>query len=106
MVGAFSPVALTGAAVAVGAGSLMGYAYVGNLEGLFAGRYGTALLIKLGLLAVTMALGAWNWRRVKPTLGQAGATAALTRSATLEVVIASLVVAVTAVLVALPAPRI
>jgi putative copper export protein len=106
MVAAFSPIALTGAALAIGAGSLMGYAYIGDLASLLTGRYGTALLIKLGLLGVTLALGAWNWKRVTPTLGQARATAALARSATIEVLIALLVLAVTAVLVALPAPKV
>jgi putative copper export protein len=106
MVRAFSPVALTGAGLAIGAGSLMGVAYVGDLASLLAGRYGTALLIKLGLLGLTLGFGAWNWKRVTPTLGQPRGTAALRRSATIEVVIAFLVVAVTAVLVALPAPKV
>jgi putative copper export protein len=106
MVRTFSPIALTGAGLAIGAGSLMAYAYVGDLASLLAGRYGTALLVKLGLLGLTLGLGAWNWKRVTPALGQGRATAALTRSAMLEVGIALLVVAVTAVLVALPAPKV
>lgn len=106
MVRTFSPIALTGAGLAIGAGSLMGFAYIGDLASLFAGRYGTALLIKLGLLSITLGFGAWNWKRVTPTLGQARGTASLRRSAMIEVVIAFLVVAVTAVLVALPAPKV
>jgi copper transport protein len=106
MVAAFSPVALTGAALAVAAGSLMAYAYIGDLPSLFGTAYGRTLLVKVGLLALTMALGAWNWRRVAPRLGTPGATRQLTRSATIELVIGVLLVATTAVLVALPAPQV
>jgi putative copper export protein len=105
MVAAFSPVALTGAALAIVAGSLMALAYIGNLPALWGSNYGRALLIKLALLGVTMALGAWNWRRVKPRLGSHQATEHLRRSARAELLVALGLIAVTAVLVALPAPR-
>jgi copper transport protein len=106
MVAVFSPVALTGAALAVGAGSLMSYAYIGDLPSLIGTTYGRTLLIKVGLLVLTMSLGAWNWRRVTPRLGTADGTRALTRSATIELLIGVLLIATTAVLVALPAPRV
>jgi putative copper export protein len=105
MVNAFSPVALTGAALAIGAGSLMAFAYVGDVTALVATRYGITLLLKLSLLALTLALGAWNWRRVRPRLGSSLASTSLRRSATIELVIALCLLAVTAVLVALPAPN-
>jgi putative copper export protein len=106
MVGAFSPVALVGAGLAIGAGSLMAYAYVGDLASLRSTRYGLTLLVKVSLLALTMALGAWNWRRVKPRLGTGSATRELRRSATLELCVALVLLGVTAVLVALSAPKI
>ena len=105
MVAAFSPLALTGAAVAVGAGSLLAYAYIGDFPALWGTSYGRALLIKLGLLATTMTIGAWNWRRVRPRLGSPSATAELRRSSGLEVLLGLVLLAVTAVLVALPAPK-
>jgi putative copper export protein len=105
MVNAFSPVALTGAALAIGAGSLLAFAYVGDVTALVATRYGITLLLKLSLLALTLALGAWNWRRVRPRLGSSLASTSLRRSATIELVIALCLLAVTAVLVALPAPN-
>lgn len=106
MIRAFSPMALTGAALAIGTGGLLGIGYVGSLGNLWGSSYGRVLLLKLLLLAVTMAFGAWNWRRLSPGLGTPGATAALTRSAAFELIVALLLLSVTAVLVALPAPNI
>lgn len=104
MISAFSPLALTGAGFAVGAGLLMAYAYVGDFPSLWGTTYGRALLVKAALLGGTMALGAWNWRRVTPRLGTPAGTSEITRSATLELIIGGLLLATTAVLVALPAP--
>jgi putative copper export protein len=106
MVAVFSPVALCGAALAVVAGTLLALAYVGDVSSLVGTTYGRTLLSKLGLLGVTMAFGAWNWRRVRPRLGSGSATLSLTRSASIELLIGLLLVAATAILVALPAPRI
>ncbi len=106
LITAFSPIALTGAGLAVGAGVLMAYAYIGDFASLWGTTYGRTLLVKLTLLAVTMALGAWNWRRVTPRLGTDAGTSQLTRSATVELFIGALLLAATAVLVALPAPTV
>lgn len=105
MVAAFSPVALTGAGIAVTAGTLMGIAYIGDLSSLWGTSYGKALLIKVALLLATMGLGAWNWRRVSPRLGSPETTRELRQSAAGELFIALCLIAVTAVLVALPAPK-
>ncbi len=105
MVRAFSPLALTGAAIAIGTGGLLAIAYVGSISSLWASSYGRVLLLKLALLLLTLGFGAWNWRRLSPGLGTSNATAQLTRSATIELVIASLLLSVTALLVALPAPN-
>lgn len=102
----FSPVALIGAGLAIGAGLLMAYAYIGDLHSLLTTQYGQTLMVKTALLALTMALGAWNWRRVTPRLGQAEGTRQLRASASVELVIGALLLAATAVLVALPAPRV
>jgi copper transport protein len=106
MVMVFSPVALAGAGLAVTAGGLMAFAYVGDLEALIGTPYGRALMLKVALLLGAMALGAWNWRRLSPRLGVASATRTLTRSATAELAIGLLIVLTTAVLVALPAPKV
>jgi putative copper export protein len=106
MVAAFSPVALAAAGVAVVAGGLLALAYVGTVGDLVGTRYGQVLIAKLLLLVATMAIGAWNWRRLTPRLGTAGGTAALARSATAELAIGAGIIATTALLVSLPAPRI
>lgn len=105
LVEAFSPVALTGVGVAVLAGLVLSYQYVGSFNALLSGTYGQTLLIKVALLALTAGIGGWNWRRVRPTLGEAGASARLLRSATLELIIGTLLLAATAFLVGMEAPN-
>jgi len=106
MVRAFSPVALAAAGVAVAAGGLLALAYVGTIGDLIGTRYGQVLIVKLCLLATTMAIGARNWRRLTPRLGTARGTTAMMRSATAELAIGVGIIAATALLVSLPAPRI
>jgi putative copper export protein len=53
---------------------------------------------------VVAALGAWNWRRVRPRLGSEDSVAEIRRSSAMELAVAAVVLAVTAVLVNLPAP--
>jgi putative copper export protein len=65
---------------------------------------GRRLLVKLGILSVVALTGAYNWRRVKPALGTAAATARIQRSARAELLVGVLVIIVTAVLVATPPP--
>ncbi len=106
MVAVFSPAALFGAGLAVLAGTVMGVAYVGNVASLTGTNYGKALLTKVALLAITLGIGAWNWQSVRLRLGSPEGTRELKKSAGIELLIAALLVAVTAVLVALPAPKI
>jgi putative copper export protein len=104
LVEAFSPIALTGVGIAVVAGVVLSYQYVGSFSALLSSSYGTTLLIKVGMLALTAGLGAWNWRRVRPTLGEAGASARLYYSATLELIVGTLLLGATALLVGTEAP--
>ncbi len=100
----YSPVALAGAATTIGAGLLGGYNYVGTVEAALGTDYGRLLLVKLGLVAGVAAVGAWNWRRVRPALGTTPGAGRLRRSATAELLLGTILLVVTAVLVALPAP--
>jgi putative copper export protein len=105
MVYSFSPLALTAAAVLVLFGVIIAWEHLHVLSNLWSSAYGIALIVKLCFVAVVFALGAWNWRRQKPTLGSEGAAIAIRRSATSEVAVAALVLAATAVLLSIPAPR-
>ena len=106
MVYSFSPLALTAATVLVVFGVIIAWEHLHVLSNLWSTPYGIALIVKLCFVAMVFALGAWNWRRQKPTLGTEPAALALRRSATSEVLVAALVLAATAVLLSIPAPRV
>ncbi len=105
MVNGFSPLALTCGVFVVISGLVTAYRHLTPLSSLFTTPYGWALLVKLVLVAIVFALGAWNWRRQRPALGAESAAIAIRRSSAKELAIASLVLAVTAILVSLPSPR-
>ena len=102
----FSPVALVGAGLAVTAGVLLAYAYIGDWASLFGTPYGMTLVRKTVVLGFTAGVGFWNWKRVTPRLGTPPATTSLRRSATIELLIGIGIIALTAVLVSLPAPKV
>ncbi len=103
VVGRFSSLALPAGAVAIGAGALVAWRYLGGLEPLTTTPYGRTLLIKLGLLAGVAGTGAYNWRVVLPRLKR-GEDAPVRSSATFEIVVGLALLAVTSVLVSLAAP--
>jgi len=103
-VNAFSPVALTSAGVLVVTGVIAAWLHLGSWHAFVASDYGRTLLIKLALVATVVALGAINWRILRPALGTEAAARRLRRSAALELVAAAAVLAATAVLVAASPP--
>lgn len=104
VVNAFSPAALGFGGLAGATGVFMAWTHVGSITALTGTDYGRVLLLKVGLLSLTALTGAYNWLRVRPTLGDQTGALRLRRTAGVEIGIAALVVAVTAVLVALPMP--
>jgi putative copper export protein len=104
LVTSFSPVALACAGLAGVTGLLTAWIHTGQLEDMWATPYGRVLLLKLGILTIVAASGAYNWRRVLPRLGDRVGAARVSKSASVEVLVAVLVLFVTAVLVALPTP--
>lgn len=104
LVSAFSPTALIFAGVVVVTGLFAGWLHIGFSAALWESAYGRTLLIKLGILSVVMATGAYNWLRVRPALGDDLGARRIRRSATVEVGVAVLVLIATAVLVATPPP--
>ena len=102
MVRTFSPLALFAAAVAVATGAMSAFVHIKAISELWTTPYGRTLSIKLVVVLLTATTGAYNWKVVSPRLGSEAATLHIKRSALAEIVIAATIVAVTAVLVALP----
>jgi putative copper export protein len=105
MVNGFSPLALTMGGVVVLFGLITAWRHLHRLSNLWSTPYGQALIVKLVFVAAVFALGAWNWRRQRPTLGTEGAAVAIRRSATGEILVAGIVLVITAILVSLPSPK-
>lgn len=104
IVNRFSTLALWSAGVLVLSGVTTAYTHLRKLSSLWTTAYGATLLVKLSLVAIVFALGAYNNRRLKPSLGTEDAAERLSRSAKYEIGVAAIVLIVTAVLVNLPVP--
>ncbi len=104
LITSFSPVALVCSSVVAISGTLAAYRNLNSLWDLIRSDYGRLLAIKLCLVAAVALLGAINMKRVLPRLGTAPATRMLRKSAWLELAVATLVLIVTAVLVATALP--
>ena len=102
LVNAFSPTALTFAGIAATTGVFAAWLHLGEVSALWQTTYGKTLLLKLGILSLVAFTGAYNWLRVKPTLGVGSSSQRIRKSARAELLIAALVILVTAVLVATP----
>jgi copper transport protein len=102
LVNAFSPVALGAAAVVLLTGLTSAWLRLGAIAPLWTTSYGRTLLIKLGVVVGIAIMGAYNWRRMRPALGTAAATARFRKSAAAELGFGAAVIVVTAVLVAMP----
>ena len=99
---AFSPLAVAAVTTIVVSGVVTAITYLGSVSELWSGVYGRTLILKLVLFAAVAALGAYNWRRIRLILDRREQVRILNRTAPVELVIAGLTLAVTAVLVALP----
>jgi putative copper export protein len=98
----FSPVALAGAGVVGISGVVTSWLKLKTLSALWTTPFGYVLLIKLALVGIIAALGAWNWRRLTPKLGTDEGAVDMRHSAKIELWFAAVVLVVTAVLVAVP----
>jgi putative copper resistance protein D len=105
MVNGFSPLALRCGVLLVLSGLTTAWLHLKPLSSLWTTPYGYALLVKLVLVAIVFGLGAWNWRRQRPRLGDDAAAGRIRRSSTMELAVATLVLMVTAILVSLPSPK-
>ncbi len=105
LVNAFSPLALSAVAVLVLSGVVTAVRHLKYVAAIWSTAYGLTLVLKLCVVAVVLGFGAWNWRRVKPTLGVLEAAPGLRRSARFELTFATVVLLITSVLVSLPSPK-
>jgi putative copper resistance protein D len=105
LIDTFSPLALGSFGLLAASGVVTAWRHLKHLNALWTTSYGYALIAKLCVVAVVIALGAFNWRRQRPLLGSESAAAVLRRSATWELAAAGVVLLITAVLVSLPSPR-
>jgi putative copper export protein len=101
---AFSPAALACAGLAALTGLFATWLHVGRVAALWEGAYGRLLLLKLALLSLAVLAGAYNWRRVRPALGDDAGTVRLRRVTSAELAAGVLVLLATAALVATPTP--
>ncbi|MFZ5624741.1 MAG: copper resistance D family protein [Gemmatimonadota bacterium] len=104
LIAGFSRIAQVSVVLLALAGLTLALVYVGSWKAVLTTDYGTTLLIKTAFVMIALALGAWNWKRLTPRLGEATGLRALGRSAGAELVIGALVLLVTAGFVALGAP--
>lgn len=105
MVNGFSPLALVCGMFVVLSGVITAWRHLNPLSSLWTHPYGWALLVKLALVAVVFGLGAWNWRRQRPSLGSTQAAESIRRSSRSELGVATLVLVATAILLSIPSPR-
>lgn len=101
----FSPSALAWVGTLVVTGIISSWLHVTALDQLWTTAYGQRLLIKVGFVVVTIALGAYNWRRIKPGLvAETHGRTDLVRSGGVELLLGWVVLLVTAILVATALP--
>ena len=102
IVEAFSPVALACATRVALTGLVGAWIHLDAPSALWTTAYGQALFRKLVVLSAVIAIGAWNWRRVRPALGDDAGAGRVRRSSIAELAVAAIVLALTAILVATP----
>jgi putative copper export protein/methionine-rich copper-binding protein CopC len=103
MVDVFSPMALFFAAALAVTGVVAAVLRLGAWGALTGSDYGRVLLLKLSGVVLVLIAGAYNWRRMRPTLG-ADRVGTFRRTATVELLFGFVVLVVTAWLVATPPP--
>jgi putative copper export protein len=104
IVHAFHPLALWCVPLVLLSGLVSAWLRLGSFGALTSSRYGTYLLLKVSIFACVALTGAYNWRRVLPTLGGEAGARQIRRSAALELALGAVVLAVTAALVVTTPP--
>lgn len=105
LVNSFSPLALTAASVVALTGLTTAWLHLKRVSALWTTSYGITLIVKLLFVLMVVVMGAWNWKRVRPSLGESGSEETIRRSSTMELTFGALVLLATSVLVTLPSPK-
>lgn len=95
LVNTFSPIALASATVVVLSGLIAATVHIESFSALLSTAYGRLLLVKVAVVIVTVAIGAYNFRRVQPQLVREEGIGRLRRSTTYELTAAILIVLIT-----------
>jgi putative copper export protein len=95
LVNSFSPVALMSAGVVVASGVFASWVHLGTLPALWGTTYGKTLLVKLIFVMTTLAIGAFNFKRLQPLVSTERGTERLRRSAAIELGTGFLILIVT-----------
>jgi len=95
LVNTFSPIALGSATVVVLSGLIAAAVHLQSFAALWSTTYGRVLLLKLGIVLITLTIGGYNFRRVQPQLVSEDGTTLLRRSAMLELAAAAVIVVIT-----------
>lgn len=104
LVNAFSRMALPAVVLFIATGVVNTWFIVGGVPQLIGSTYGLTLLLKLGIVAGALALGFYNWRRIRPALAENPDAGALRIPASIEAMLGIIVLLVTAALVTMPPP--
>ena len=101
----FSPVAITCVATLVVTGLTASWVHLPSVGALVSSNYGRVLSLKLILVAGAAGLGFVNWKELTPRLEEPAGQDSLRGSATVELLVAHVVLLVTAILVVTPPPE-
>lgn len=105
MLDAYHRVALAGVASVVLSGVVSSVIRVGSWDALTHTSYGSLLLYKVFVFLFVGLVGLYNWKKVLPRIDKADGARKLRRSATVELLVATAVLALTAGLVATQPPE-
>jgi copper transport protein len=95
LVNSFSPIALASAALVVVSGVIASWVHLEHVSALWQTSYGLVLLVKVFLVAITLGIGAYNFRRIQPQLLTELGSGRLRRSAAVELSVGFLILLVT-----------
>ncbi len=95
----FSPVAMVSVGTLIVTGMLASWMHVPSIDALWTTGYGRLLVLKVTLVLVVLGIGTLNWRRLTPLLPTSAGQLTMRRAAGLELVLATVVLLITAILV-------